>query len=186
MFILNEIKGIILDLCADVDDDSQVWQKHIESVVFYSKKLARELNADEEICGLSAWLHDIKKLRGEKGDHHIFGAQEAEQILVSFGYPKDRIDKVKGCILCHSSDEKYSPKTIEEKIVACADGLSLFDNFLDIVYIAYVNKKYSVSKTRSWLKEKYEKVWKKISILEEAKTLAGDKHSAIMLILEPS
>jgi uncharacterized protein len=68
------------------------------------------LNADEEICEISAWLHDIKKIKGESEKHHIYGAEEAVEILKRYNYPEDRIEKIKHCIVTHSSDKSYMPQ----------------------------------------------------------------------------
>ena len=90
--MIEEIKSMILELCKDKEWD---WKAHVESVVKYSKILAKQLNADEEVCELSAWLHDIIKIRDGKRDlHHVNGSEEAVKILEKYNYPKEKIQQV--------------------------------------------------------------------------------------------
>jgi uncharacterized protein len=178
--MINEIKKLVLDLCKNTNWD---WENHLESVAYYSKILAKKLNADEEICELSAWLHDIIKIRGGKKDyHHIEGSLEAEKILEKYNYPKQKILKIKHCIITHSSDKKYVPESIEAKIVASADALSHFDNLLSLAYYAFVLKKESTNQCKETLLKKYENSWNKL-LIPEAKELAKPKYEAIKLIL---
>src|SRR6056297_4361939 len=114
--MIKNMRIMILELCDEWDWD---WKIHIKSVVKYSKILAQKQNADEEICELSAWLHDIIKLRdGVRESHHIKGSEEAVKILEQYNYPKEKIQKIKHCIISHSSDENYPPRSTEAKILA--------------------------------------------------------------------
>ena len=179
--MLKNIEKDIFELC---DSTQYGWKTHIKSVVKYSKILAKQLNADEEICELSALLHDIIKIKYNKGEmHHIYGSEEAEKILKKYDYPGEKIQKIKHCILTHSSDENYSPQSIEAKIVASADALSHFDIFLELVHYIFSAKKESIEQCRKLLLEKYNRTWKKISI-PEARELAKPKYDAINTILE--
>jgi len=177
--MIEKVKSMILNLC---ENKEWCWKEHIEAVVKYSKQLAKEVSANEEICEISAWLHDIKKLKGEHEGHHISGSEEAGEILSDLGYPEDKIKKVKECILTHSSDENYPPQSIEAKVLACADLLSHFDIFMEFAYYAYALNKDSIKEGKERLRKKYKKAMKKI-ILPEAKKIAQPKYEAIMLIL---
>ncbi|MFO8016586.1 MAG: HD domain-containing protein [Candidatus Woesearchaeota archaeon] len=178
--MMEEIKSMILGLCRDKEWG---WRAHIESVVKYSRILAGKTDADEEVCELSAWLHDIIKIRdGKKDLHHVNGSEEAVRILEEYGYPKDRIQQVKHCILTHSSDENYTPESVEAKIVASADALSHFDNLLELAHYAFVIKKESVDQCRETLLRKYEKSWNKL-LIPEAREIARPKYEAIKLVL---
>ena len=178
--MIEKIKNMILKLCEDTDWD---WKSHIESVVKYSKILANQLGADEEICEVSAWLHDLIKIRdNQKDQHHVKGAEEAAKILKKFKYPEDKTQKIKHCILTHSSDKAYLPESVEAKIVASADALSHFDNLLSLAYFAFIVKKKSVAEFREYALHRYAKSWNKLCI-PEAKELAKPKYDAIKLIL---
>lgn len=178
--MIKKIKQMMLELCENKDYD---WKSHLESVVKYSKILAKELHADEEVCEIAAWLHDIKKMKGEKENHHVYGSEEAAEILKKYGYPEDKIEKVKHCILTHSSDKNYPPESIEAKIVASADALSHFDNFLALADHVFRKKNMSISEGRVWLIEKYKACWNKL-LIPEAKEIANPKYDAIKRILE--
>lgn len=177
--IIPKIRQIILDLCKDKD---WKWKNHIESVVRNSKVLAKKTGADEEIVEIAAWMHDIAKIKGEKEGHHIIGSEEAANMLKDWSYPEEKIEKVKHCIITHSSDENYPPKTKEAKVLASADALSYFDNFEDLAYGAYKIKGLSAEEGRKFLIIKYEKSWKKL--MPEARKIAKNRYDAIRLLLE--
>lgn len=171
---------MILELCKDKDWD---WKSHIESVVKYSKLLAKKLDADEEVCEISAWLHDINKL--EEGlnskEHHIKGAKRSVEILKGFSNDQELIKKVEHCILTHSNSKDNMPKSKEAKIVASADGLSHYENFFSLAYLVYNIEKKDYSDGKNWLIQKYQKTWGKL--IPEAKEIAKSRYEAIKLIL---
>ena len=178
--MIKGIKAIILELCEGKD---WTWRPHVESVVKYSKILATKLGADVEICEIAAWLHDIEKIRGNKVEHHVRGSIAAEEILKKCKYPQERIDMVKHCILTHSSDEQFVPESKEAKIVASADALSHFDNFLALAYQGFRVKNLSLEEGREWLASKYKKSWDKLGLLPEARDIARPRYDAIKMIL---
>ncbi len=179
--IVPEIKRMVLDLCKQRKWD---WSSHIEGVVHYAKLLAEKLGADVEICEVSAWLHDIYKLKDSKQkDHHIMGADEAVKILEEFNYPSDKISQVKHCILTHSSDKVYIPQSKEAKIIASADALSLLDEFLNLAHYVYNIKGYSVEEGRKELVKRYRGYLFKLNYVPEAKEMAKPKADALIEFL---
>ena len=152
MSSVDELKTMILNLC---DKKDWAWKTHIGLVVKYSIELTEKLDADKEVVEIAAWIHDIEKLEGKREKHHIIGAKRAEEILTNLNYSKETIEKVKHCILTHSSDKNYPPKTIEAKIVASADALSHFDNFIALAYSCAVRGE-NIEKTKQILSKKYE------------------------------
>ena len=176
--MISKIKHLILELCKN---QGWPWKSHIESVVKHSKELAKKLGADEEVCEISAWLHDIKKLKGEKENHHIHGSEETEKILKDLDFDEAKIKQIKHCILTHTSDKTYPPKSKEAKIVASADALSHFDDFLAFTYHVYKIQNMSLSEGRTWLTDKYVGAWNKL--MPEAKEMVKEKYKAIKLIL---
>jgi len=177
--IIKKIKTMVIELCRK----DTWWRLHIGSVVKYSKLLAKKTNADEEVLEISAWLHDIQKIKGRRELHHVNGANEAEKILKKFGYPEDKIEKVKHCIITHSSDRNYPPESKEANILHNADALSHFDNFMAFAHFVYGLERLSVEDGRKLLINKYEKNWNKLTI-PEARKLAKPKYEAIRLILQ--
>ena len=177
--VIEKIKTIILKLCKK----NTWWKWHIESVVKYSKILAKEMNVDEEIIEISAWLHDIQKIKGIRELHHVNGASEAEEILKKFGCHQNKIEQVKHCILTHSSDKKYTPESKEAIILHNADALSHFDNFMAFAHWVYGLDSLSIEEGREALIEKYEKNWNKLTLLE-ARKIAKPKYDAIKMVLK--
>tara|TARA_Y100000310_G_C20407049_1_gene680170 strand:- start:73 stop:612 length:540 start_codon:yes stop_codon:yes gene_type:complete len=174
------LKGMILKLCKKNKWD---WENHVKSVVKYSKILAKKMKADKEICEVSAWLHDIIKIKHSKAkSHHIKGSIEAEKILKNLNYPEDKIKKIKQCILTHSSDKKYQPKSKEARILASADALSHFDNPISNIYFALVIKKQNTKEAKKTLIKKAKNNWNKL--IPEAKKIAKPKYEAIKLLFE--
>lgn len=176
--VKKEIKELILSLCEGKDWD---WKGHVESVVKHSKNLSKEYGADKEVCEIAAWLHDIDKIKGGKEGHHIRGAKEAEIILKKLDYPDDKIKKVCYCILTHSSDNTYPPKTLEAKIVASADSLAHFDNFLSIMQFCF-KKEYGIDKIKEKILKKANQSYDKM--MPKVKKLAKPKYDAIKEILK--
>lgn len=177
--IIKKIQVIIYKL---LDEKKSSKKEHIELVVKYSKILSKKLKADEEICVISAWLHDISKINGEDKGHHITGEKVAEEILLKLNYPKNKIEKVKHCILTHSSDENYKPKTLEAKIVASADAMSHFYNLKGLFYAAYGKRGLRSKEGKDWVLKKLEKSKKKM--MPEAKLFVKNRHKQIIELLE--
>jgi uncharacterized protein len=112
--------------------------EHVELVVKSARELARERGADEEICEISAWLHDIATLKNEYEEHHIRGAEIAEEFLRGLNYPEEKIQQVKHCILNHRGSKRGNPKTKEAQVLIDADALSHFED-VKLLRIAYYN-----------------------------------------------
>jgi len=162
----KEVIKIIEELSKDHPD---ILNYHIKIVAKYCKQFAKIYKANLEVVELAAWLHDIAKLRGMREGHHIAGAEESEQILRKLGYSEDIIKQVKECVLCHSSDEKYPRVTLEANVVANADSLAHFDNFIGLCQAAFCGRKLGREEARQWLLGKFERSWKKLTLPEAQK-----------------
>lgn len=180
--IKNNIKKKMLRLC-EQEHKTKIWQNHLTKTVYYSKVLAKKLNKDEEICEIAAWIHDVAKMQGQKKDHHIKGAKDAKKILEKEGYDTKKIKKIQAMIKTHSSDEKYPPKTTEEKILASADALAWLEDFLLFVN-GLKNKKLTNKEIKKILKEKIKVAKNKTNLLEEAKEIAKPRISAIEYMIK--
>ena len=66
--MIEKIKNIVKKEC---EKDNWSWDYHMVSVVKYAHQLAEKLGADKEIVEISAWLHDITRLKGDPENHHI-------------------------------------------------------------------------------------------------------------------
>lgn len=175
--IIEKIKEIVRKEADDWD-----WNYHIQIVVKYAKIMAKRMNADEEVVEIAAWLHDLTRLNGGDETHHLTGPVEAEKILKGFGYPQDKIDKVKHCIHAHRGSQSIKRETIEAECVASADAMCHFDTIVPLMYLNMVKLKRDIEETRTWMKAKIERSWKKL--IPEAKEIMKKKYDAVKLILE--
>ncbi len=104
---------------------------HVMRVYNYYIYLAKYYKGiDLEILKLAALLHDIaweKEDQDNTGeiDHAVLGAEMATQILKSLGYPENKTEFIKHCILTHRFRGVNEPKTLEAKILFDADKLDI-------------------------------------------------------------
>ena len=79
---------------------------HFVPMVTRAEHLANELGGDKEIILVAAWLHDIGSIIYGRKDHHLTGAGIASEKLSEWGYPEEKIELVKKCILNHRGSRK--------------------------------------------------------------------------------
>lgn len=62
---------------------------HIKAVVKNAELLCDQYGADKEVVIIASWLHDIASISNYEwyGEHHIYGAKMAGDILEGFNYP---------------------------------------------------------------------------------------------------
>lgn len=148
----------------------------------YAKKLAEELGADVEVVELAAWLYDIGSIMKDRENHHITGAKIAEEKLKGFGYPNEKIELIKKCILNHRGSVNNKKESVEEKIIADADAMSHFDAIPGLFGAAYINEKKNRIEAKESVKNKLIRSWNKLSF-EKSKELIKPKYEAAMLLL---
>ncbi|MCL2003677.1 MAG: HD domain-containing protein [Oscillospiraceae bacterium] len=112
----------------EAEDRYNFWEEHIKYVVQEAISLAEKYGADTEIVELAALLHDIALITktGTRADHHATGAELAETLLVKYGYPQDKTNRVKTSVFNHRSSKNGT--SVEDICVADADILAHFDN----------------------------------------------------------
>ena len=162
--------------------DYDFWNEHIKYVVENAIMLAKKYSADVEIVELSALLHDIALSSnfGPRDEHHIHGAKLAEKLLNKYGYDREKIEKVKRCILNHR--DNTSAKTTKEEIcVADADIMSHFDNIPMLFSKAYLIKGLSHSQGVNYVKNTLMKDYEELSA--DTKILYKDRYEDIMKVV---
>ncbi len=183
--ITEKIKQELLLRCEKSREKNgyDFWNEHIKYVVENAVKLANEYNADVEIVELGALLHDIAvpSEYGEREQHHLYGAEIAEQLLRELDYPEDRIERVKACVLNHRGSKDRPRNTIEEECVADADVISHFDCIPMLFSLAYKERGLSVSDGAEFIKKKLERDYNKLS--SRTKVLLKDRYDNIMKVL---
>jgi uncharacterized protein len=156
---------------------------HFTPTVKYATKLADKLGADKEVVVIAAWLHDIGSVMKGRKDHHLTGVKIAEKKLKELGYPKEKIELVKKCILNHRGSQKNNPTTIEERIIADADTLSNFDNLSGIFKAAFIYENLDQKEAQKAVKKKLENKWKQL-YFEDSKEIIRPKYEAIRTVLK--
>ena len=138
---------------------------HTRDVVKYAVELAELYGADTEVCEIAAWLHDIASVTDFSlyQDHHIHGANIAQEILESYDYPQEKIDLVKLCILNHRGSVPNAKTTIEEVCVADADAISHFDALPSLFYLAFVKRGLNLEQGTKFVRQKLERSYDKMS-----------------------
>jgi len=161
---------------------------HILPVVKNALLLAEKLNADQEVVEAAAYLHDIGRVceREEynpENDHHLLGVEETRKILGGLGCGKEFVEKVAHCVLTHRGRKDPDPKSLEAKIIACADAMAHFDCFLDVFYF-FLKTTDSFEQLLEEMEAKMDRNWNKKLILPEAKEIARPKYEAVMLLIK--
>lgn len=156
---------------------------HLKPMVKYALELAGELGGDKEVIALAVWLHDVGSIRSGRENHHITGAEIAEKKLNELGYPREKIEVVKKCILNHRGSQQSFRESIEEKIIAEADVLSNFENIAGIFKAAFVYENLDQGQAKDSVRKKLQRKWKQLHF-EKSKEIIKPKYEAAMLLLK--
>ncbi len=125
------------------EDDPVHGFDHIVRVYWMAERLARAERADLEIVRAAALLHDVRGGDTEGGDagraeHHLESADFARQVLLSEGWPEDRITAVQHCIRTHRfRGSSARPETVEAKVLFDADKLDVLGAIGVVRTVAY-------------------------------------------------
>lgn len=161
-------------------DEYNIYNEHIQYVYKYVCLLSKDKNVDHEVLELSALLHDIamtdKSL--DRSRHNEYGAEIVEQLLRENGYPEDKIQFVKKCILNHSSKRAEFRTTNEERILVNADGLSHFDSISNLYNLAHNVMELNNEDTIKFIQDKLTRDYNEIS--DNLKYLIQDKYAKVM------
>lgn len=159
------------------------WNKHVKHVVDHAVKLAATYGADIEITELGALLHDISLASPDcdRDAHHIESAAIAENLLLELDYPKDKIERVKQCILNHRGSKVRPKNSLEEQCVADADALAHFAEIPGLFYHSYVTLGQSEQEGSTWIKSKLERDIAKLS--ERTREAMKERFEAIINIV---
>jgi len=183
--VIEKVKQELLIRCekSKQKDGYDFWNEHIKYVVQNAVKLAKEYGADVEIVELGALLHDIAMPSeyGEREQHHIFGAEIAEQLLTELEYPKERIEQVKNCVLNHRGSKDKPRNTIEEQCVADADVIAHFDCIPSLFSLVYKKMDLSIGDGKEYVRKKLERDYNKLS--ERTRMLLQERYKKIIEVL---
>ncbi len=157
MNIVTKVKNRIKKDCAELGHvESWFYPVHLIAVEKNAKYLFKKNpKADSELVLLAVWCHDLQRIHGIKGDHQKSGADETLKLLPQFGLSKKKIAQVAHLVSIHSG-EPIKPKTINEKILVCADAMAHFDNsfYLWAMSSWLQNRKISMRQAKKEMLEK--------------------------------
>lgn len=160
----------------------QTWNYHLLPVIKNACMLAEKYGADKDIVEIAALFHDYADLIDfdNRDNHHILGANLAEEILLDDGFDKNFISRVKLCINNHRASVVKEKFSIEEICVADADALSHLDSFVELIcWRAYLGE--NIIECNNFVKNKIQKSYSKMS--SETKLYAKEKYDSIMRVL---
>lgn len=161
-------------------DEYNIYREHIQYVYKYVCLLSKNKNVDHEVLELSALLHDIAMtdISLDRLKHNEYGAAIAEQLLRENGYPEEKVQFVKKCILNHISKRAEYRTTDEERILVDADGLSHFDSISNLYSLAHNVMELNDEDTIRFIQDKLTRDYNEISC--DLKNLIEEKYSAVM------
>jgi uncharacterized protein len=92
-----------------------------------------EPDVDMDVLKTATLLHDIARTKEDKAghihvlnvDHGVLGAEMSETILREWGYPEEKIQQIKHCIVAHRFRSGIEPGTKEAKVLSDADKLDV-------------------------------------------------------------
>jgi len=101
---------------------------HSKRNFLVSMQIARieKLTVDEDVLFAAAFLHDLGGLaryKQEGVDHAVRSAELVDEILVSRGFPSEKVPKVKTVILAHTYYNPEPPSSPEATVFRDADIL---------------------------------------------------------------
>lgn len=160
------------------------WDHHIKIVYELAKKYANEYGADEEIVALASLLHDIASVTDVNftEDHHIIGAEIAEELLLKEEYPKEKIEIIKKCILNHRGSKLADKNSKEEICIADVDAMAHFYSIPSLFSMVYKEKMLSINEGSKFVINKLDRSYNKMS--EKGKLLVKKYYESAKNILK--
>jgi len=159
------------------------WDHHIKIVYELAKKNANEYGANLEIVAIAALLHDIASVTDVRftEEHHIIGAEIAEQLLLAENYPIEKIYLVKKCILNHRGSRLVDKTTPEEICIADSDAMAHFYSIPSLLSMVYREKGMSIDDGSKFVMDKLDRSYNKMS--DKGRELVRGKYKAAKKIL---
>jgi uncharacterized protein len=184
MDIVQEIKNFVETECKKPTSKYGYWPfpDHFIPMVNCANQLAEKMNKDKEIIALAAWLHDIGSIVHGRENHHITGAEIAQQKLEALNYPKEKIKLIKRCILNHRGSMENNRTSVEEQIIAEADAISNFDNITGVFAAAFLYENKNHNETKKSVRTKLQNKWDQLQS-ESSRKLVRARYEAAMLLL---
>lgn len=185
MDIVEKVRQFVEDECRKPTSKYgyEPYDFHFVPTVKYARQLAMEFGADLEIVTVAAWIHDIGSIMHGRVDHHLTGAKIAEEKLREFGYPEEKVQLVKKCVLHHRGSQNMEFESLEEQIVAEADAMSAFDNLPGLFKAAFVYENLKQDDARISVEKKLKNKFSQLK--GRSREMVRPKFEAAMILLAP-
>lgn len=176
--LADYIREYVKGECSNSSLGREFYENHLILVAHYGLQLAMETGADPEIVELAAYLHDFSFVidHTDFKQHEAKGMAIAEKLLKQFNYPQDKLEKVKLCILNHSSLTMAGEVSPEEACIANADVMSLIarpDYWINLSHLTS-----QVEDNSKWYYEQITKSWP--LMMPSAKAIVEDRYRELM------
>lgn len=160
------------------------WDHHIKIVYELAKKYANDYGANQEIVALAALLHDVASVTNVdfSEEHHIIGADIAEELLMKEKYPKEKIDLIKKCILNHRGSRLADKTSKEEVCIADCDAMAHFYSIPSLLSMVYREKNLSIDDGSKFVMDKLDRSYNKMS--DKGKKLVKIQYESAKNILK--
>lgn len=184
--IINEIYEEVKRRCSLPSNFYGVgaWDHHIEIVYQIAKNNAKLYGANQDIVSLAALLHDIASVTNKDytEEHHLIGAEIAEELLQKYNLTQEQITLIKKCILNHRGSRLVTKNSPEEICLADADAMAHFYSIPSLLEMVYVEKKLSIDEGAEFVLNKLKRSYNKLS--PQGKKIVSSRYKAALLVLK--
>ncbi len=184
--IINEIYEEVKRRCSLPSNFYGVgaWDHHIEIVYQIAKNNAKLYGANQDIVSLAALLHDIASVTNKDytEEHHLIGAEIAEELLQKYNLTQEQISLIKKCILNHRGSRLMTKNSPEEICLADADAMAHFYSIPSLLEMVYVEKKLSIDDGAEFVLNKLKRSYNKLS--PQGKKIVSSRYKAALLVLK--
>ena len=167
MTIEEKIYLMVKDRCEQPTNTYGIgaWDHHIKIVYELAKKHANDYGANREIVAIAALLHDIASVTNVDftEEHHLIGAELAEEILLKEDYPIEKIQLIKKCILNHRGSRLVDKTSNEEVCIADCDAMAHFYCVPSLLSMVYREKRLSIDEGSKFVMDKLDRSYNKMS-----------------------
>lgn len=159
------------------------WDHHIELVYKIAISNCEKYTANHDIVALAALLHDVASISNKDytEEHHIIGAQIAEEILAKYNLKKEDLDLIKKCILNHRGSRLVDKTTPEEICIADSDAMAHFYSVPSLLRMVYVEKNMNIDEGADFVLHKLERSYNKLS--SQGKEIIQPQYEAAKILL---
>jgi uncharacterized protein len=179
----DKIEELVKEECAGSAFGPPFFSEHVLVVAQFASRLARPLDADEEVVALAAWLHDLAAVRDPSAqpDHALLGAELAHEVLSGYGYTATTIAGVSRAVASHSFPLQPGSASPEEVCVSQADAVAQMLRPFYWLYFATSVRGLCYEEAKGWLANLIASKWKALAPV--ARELVGARYRAALDLL---